>query len=206
MKIDLTKIENDKFSVNVSHFRKEKPFGVVVVFPGAGYSHMGPCIYYPSSALYEAGYEILNLEYDFRKERLRDNNVETYNEYYNFLVNGLKQFELSENKVILSKSIGTRIIASGDTSEFRKLIWLTPALKDDFVLDSMLSNSTKSLNVIGSKDPFYEQSRMDRLEKSKLKSIIIADADHGLDIDNELDRSIDNLKMIVSSIKDFVLS
>ncbi len=206
MKIDLSKIENYKFSVNVSHFRKAKPRGVVVVFPGAGYSHMGPCIYYPSISLYEEGYEILNLEYDFRKECLKDNSVETYTEYYNFLLNGLRQFELSENKVILSKSIGTRIIASGDTSEFRKMIWLTPALKDDFVLDSMLSNSTKSLNVIGNKDPFYEQSRMDQLEKNKLKSIVIAGADHGLDIDTDLDRTIDNLKMIVSSIKDFVSS
>ncbi len=206
MKVDLEKIKNEKFSVNVSYFRRDNPKGVVVVFPGAGYSHMGPCIYYPSGALYEEGYEILNLEYDFRWECLKDNNVETYAEFYSFLVSGLDQFELPENKIILSKSIGSRIVASGDTSSSNKIIWLTPALKDVFVLDAMISNANRSLNVIGDADPFYDQDKIEQLKNKTLMSLVIAGADHDLDIDTDLNRSIDNLKTIVSTVKDFVVS
>ncbi|MCB0414323.1 MAG: hypothetical protein KDD50_08325, partial [Bdellovibrionales bacterium] len=104
----------------------------------------------------------------------------------------------------LAKSIGTRFIATGNISAFSKIIWLTPALKDDYVLEAILSNSKKSLNIIGSKDRFYEQRRIDQLEQAGVKSLIIADADHGLDIDHDLFRSLDNMKTIMTSILEFV--
>ncbi|MDD0852099.1 hypothetical protein HBN50_03280 [Halobacteriovorax sp. GB3] len=205
MKIDQLTFKSEKFKVNVSHFRQEEPKGIVIIFPGAGYSHMGPCLYYPSGALYNAGYEILNLEYDFRRERLKDNLVETYREFFQFLYSNLIELDLPEEKIILSKSIGTRIIGSGDLTNFDKVIWLTPALKDDFVFHSMLENSHKSLCVIGDADPFYERSRVEQFSKEKLETLVINGADHGLDIDSDLNKSLDELKNIISTIEKFVL-
>lgn len=205
MKIDQLIFKSEKFKVNVSHFRLEDPKGIVIVFPGAGYSHMGPCLYYPSGALYNAGYEVLNLEYDFRRERLKDNTVETYNEFFEFLYQNLFNLDLPEEKVILSKSIGTRIIGSGDLTGFSKVIWLTPALKDDFVFDSMLANSDKSLCIIGDADPFYDLGRVDKLKQKSLETLVVQGADHGLDIDSDLPKSLDELKNIISTIERFVL-
>ncbi len=83
MNIDLLKFENDKYSVDVSHFKLEQAKGIVIVFPGAGYSQMEPCIYYPSTALLENGYELLNIEYDFRKDRL---NGDSQSDYADFML------------------------------------------------------------------------------------------------------------------------
>lgn len=205
MKIDQSTFKSEKFKINVSHFRLEDPKGIVIVFPGAGYSHMGPCLYYPSGALYNAGYEILNLEYDFRRERLRDNTVETYKEFFDFLYQNLFNLDLPEDKIILSKSIGTRIIGSGDLTSFSKVIWLTPSLKDDFVFDSMLANSEKSLCVIGDNDPFYSPERIDQLTQNKLETLVVQGADHGLDIDSDLPKSLDELKNIILVIERFII-
>lgn len=205
MQIDLETIENDKYKVNISHFRRDEPKGIVVVFPGAGYSHMGPCLYYSSGALYEQGYEVFNFEYDFRRERLESNLESTYKMYFDFLMNGLEKFNLPDRKIILSKSIGTRIVASGNIERFDKIIWLTPALKDDFVYQKMANLANKSLSVIGDCDPFFDQEKINELDSRGMNSLVISGADHGLDIDTDLNRSLDELKNVISRVEEFVL-
>lgn len=200
MKIDLSKIENNKFSVNVSHFRIAKPRGVVVVFPGAGYSFMGPCFYYSTNALYELGFEIFNFEYDFRRIQLEDNSIASYKEFRGFLISKLNEYELPKNKIALCKSIGTRVIASDECEVFEKIIWITPAIKDDFVLNSIAKNAKKSLSIIGSEDPFYDSDILSNLEHLGARSVVIQGADHGLDIDSNINQSLDNMKVIVDEI------
>lgn len=42
MDIELKTIRSREFEVDVSHFKVSSPKGTVLVFPGAGYSFMGP--------------------------------------------------------------------------------------------------------------------------------------------------------------------
>mgnify|MGYP003684215023 CR=1 FL=1 len=204
MDINLSKFENDTYSVDVSHFRLDNARGVVIVFPGAGYSHMGPCIYYPSTALYKNGYEILNIEYDFRKEGLRDGSQESYEKYFTFLIENIKKLKLPSQKVAFCKSIGTRIVGSMETNLFDKIIWSTPALKDDYVYNSIYGLQEKSLVVIGDKDPFYSEKQLNELKNNSVQCLVIQGADHGLDIDGDLSRSLDEMKTIVSETLKFV--
>lgn len=204
MNIDLLKFENDKYSVDVSHFKLEQANGIVIVFPGAGYSHMGPCIYYPSTALYENGYELLNIEYDFRKDRLDGDSQSVYADYCDFLIENIQSLSLKGEVIAFTKSVGTRIVGSVNTSVFDKIIWSTPALKDDFVMDSISKLGSKSLVVIGSNDPFYSVEAIKKLKENSVNTMVIQDADHGLDIDNDLNRSLDEMKKIISRTLDFV--
>lgn len=199
-------LENDKYNVQISHFRKDDPKGIIIVFPGAGYSCMGPCLYYPSGALYEKGYELLNIEYDFRKERLKDNSRDTYRDFLKFLLSEIFKLNLPHNKVALCKSIGTRIFTSEISKEFSKAILLTPCLTDDFVFEEMKLLEDKCLFVIGDRDPFYIEDRVTELQQNGLPALIIKDADHGLDIDYDLNRSLDEMKRIISTVEDFVES
>lgn len=204
MKIELSTIKNKKFEVNISHFKQEKPRGILIVFPGAGYSCMGPCLYYPSNALYKKGFEILNIEYDFRRKPLEADSETYYKEFFDFIEEQLKQLDLPQKKYILSKSIGTRILASGNCEGFEKIVWLTPAIKDQFVIESIMKVCDKSLVVIGDRDPLYDLEKIQALETKGIKSIVIEGADHGLDIDNDLNKSLDELKVITACIEDFI--
>lgn len=204
MNIDLITFKNEKFSVDVSYFKLEKPKGVIVVFPGAGYSHMGPCIYYPSTGLYENGYELLNIEYDFRKNRLESNSQDSYAEYFDFLLSNIKNLNLSGEVIAFCKSIGTRIVGSKSNEIFDKVIWSTPSLKDDFVLQSIAELGKRSLVIIGTADPFYSKEKVDELINSSVSALVIKDADHGLDIDSDLIRSLDEMKNIITKTIEFV--
>lgn len=204
MNIDLITFKNKKFSVDVSYFKLEKPKGVIVVFPGADYSCMGLCIYYPSTALYENGYELLNIEYDFRKNRLESDSQDSYTEYFDFLLSNIKNLNLSGELIAFCKSIGTRIVASKKNKIFDKVIWSTPSLKDDFVLKSIAELEKKSLVIIGTADPLYSKEKLDNLTNSSVNSLVIKGADHGLDIDTDLNRSLDEMKNIISKTLEFV--
>ena len=63
-----------------------------------------------------------------------------------------------------------------------------------------------SLCIIGDEDPFYEQGIINRLLEENLETLVINGADHGLDIDSDLMRSIDNLKSIVASVENFIIN
>lgn len=204
MKIEMYENKEKDYEICISHFQNEDPKGVVLVFPGAGYSHMGPCLYYPSNALLELGYDVINFEYDFRKKKIKDESVESYAEFYTFLMNSVKNIDLPATKVALAKSIGTRILASGDPSLFSKIIWLTPAIKNQFVVDSIINCANKSQVIIGDKDPFFDKEIIKNLKDEGVSLKIIPGADHGLDIDSDLDQSLEEMKSIVTSIEDFI--
>ena len=202
MKIDLHKFSQDEFTFNISHLKHEEKSskGFVLVLPGAGYSHMGPCIYYPSTMLFEAGYEIVNIEYDLRWGQLLESSQTYYGKLMRFIEESVNSLDLPEDRLVLAKSIGTRLLASLDVHA-TKYIWLTPALKDDFVVEAILSQNEKSLVVIGDKDPFYLPDQITLFSES----LVIKDADHGLDIDNCIDSSLKVLKELVQTIEKFFI-
>lgn len=204
MKIELKKFEKSDFKIDVSHFRLGNPDGVVVVFPGAGYSHMGPCLYYPSNFFLDNNYEVINFEYDFRQQRLKDESQESFREYFDFLLGILEELEIHPNRIALSKSIGTRILGSRDTNFFKQKIWLTPALKNQFVVDSILNSKSNSLVVIGTADPFYKKDVIKDIKSHDVHYFEILGADHGLDIDGDILKTLNEMKNIVSCIKDFI--
>ena len=142
MKIELLKLKNNQYELNASYFRHYtlQPRGLVLVLPGAGYSFMGPCIYYPSTLLFEMGYEILNIEYDFRWNQYEDSGKESHAGLMELIDSEVQKIGYSNDLITISKSIGTRLFATSSLKA-RKLIWLTPALKDDFVKKSIVENN-----------------------------------------------------------------
>lgn len=193
MKFDLLKLPH---GLKASYYKMNIPDGVVIVLPGAGYSAMGPAIYYPTEQLFNREYNILNFEYEFKWIQ---HTGEAYAEFMNKIKEGLNTLDLPTKKVVLAKSIGTRFLASS-MIEAHKYIWLTPALEDDFVYEKMLEHNENSLTIIGDKDQFYNEERLSKLSHK----LILKGTDHGLDVGGNVYQSIDNLKLIVKSIDDFV--
>lgn len=201
MNIEVKKFEKTNYEITVSHFKQENPEGVLIVFPGAGYSCMGPCLYYPSNLFLENNYEVLNLEYDFRVNRLKDNSKESYSNYFDFIFSCLSELELPEKKIALCKSIGTRIVASNKLNDlFSEIIWLTPAIKDEFVFEEIMKKANKSLIVIGTADQFYADDKVLMMESSGARCNRVLGADHGLDIDGDTGSSIVQMEKVVTWI------
>lgn len=204
MKIDLFNYQEQDFKVTASYLHQEQSNKNLSVLPGAGFSHMEPCLYYPSHKLFELGYNVLNYEYDFRQVRLRYNENESYQDFYDFLISSSKDLNHNKNKIVMAKSIGTRIFASAKDPDFKKYIWLTPAIKDEYVRASIIKQKSNSLVIIGNKDPFYSEDIVNEMKIGKVKVLIIPGADHSLDIDNDISESLIQMKSIVDSVENFI--
>ena len=134
-----------------------------------------------SNLFLDSNYDIVNFEYDFRENSLKDNSELTYSEYFDFLDGVLEQLELPEKKVALCKSIGTRIVASNKRNNiFSEIIWLTPAIKDEFVANEIKKKSDRSLVVIGTSDPFFDQDLISSIKETGVKCKLVEGADHVL--------------------------
>lgn len=205
MNIDLHTFESNSYSVNVSHFRMGNPKGVLYVFPGAGYSFMGPCLYYPTNLFLDNEYDVLNFEYDFRQNRLRDESQEGYASYCSFLIEQAKKLNLPNKKIVLSKSLGTRIVASRlEENFFDGYIWLTPALKNGFVHKAILTKAKSSLCAIGTKDPHYDTELVDIQKSLGVAVELLEGADHGLDIEGNPLQSLKIMDQLIRAISGFM--
>ena len=116
----------------------------------------------------DQGYDILNFEYNFRqngsrKERFPKDEEEAYKEFFDFLMTKINDLKLPATKLVLAKSLGTRIIAAGNTDIFQKVFWFTPALKDSFVREK-ISKRVKS-------PPFSLEMRISFLMRKLLKTL-----------------------------------
>jgi hypothetical protein len=105
----------------------------------------------------------------------------------------------------MAKRIGTRIVGSAHLDCFEKIIWLTPAIKDEFVTEAIKLKRNKSLVIIGDKDPFYDKGLVSEILGHDVACEVIKGADHGLDNDSDLNESLDNMKLILNSIKKFIM-
>lgn len=201
MKIELLNFKNTDFNLNASYFvqSKEDSKGLVLVLPGAGYSFMGPCLYYPTNFLFDLGYNILNIEYDFRWKTYTGTSKEDYASLMKFLDQEVENIKQDKELIILAKSIGTRFLATSKLQAY-KYIWLTPALKDDFVKNAIQVKDRNSLVIIGDKDPFYDEETLSLIQNK----LIISGADHGLDIEKDINKSLDGMKNIIQNIGQFL--
>ena len=212
MNIELYDFSNNSFEVKASHYSNITDSackGVCLVFPGAEYSHMGPCLYYPSKFLLEQGYDILNFEYNFRqngsrKERFPKDNENAYKEFFDFLMTKINDLKLPSTKLALAKSLGTRIIAAGNTDIFQKVFWFTPALKDNFVKQKISKEGEKSSVFIGDEDFFFDEKVIETFEQSLVKVHVVKNGDNGLEINKNLIQSIDEMKNVMGAFQKFL--
>ena len=210
--MELYDFSNNSFEVKASHFQYNTKLdckGVCLVFPGAEYSHMGPCLYYPSKFLLEQGYSILNFEYNFRqngsrKERFPEDDEKVYKEFFDFLMTKINALKLPSTKLVLAKSLGTRIIAAGNIDIFQKVFWFTPALKDNFVKQKISKQGEKSSVFIGDEDFFFDEKVIKGFKKSFVKVHVVKNGDNGLEINNNLIQSIDEMKNVMSAFQKFM--
>jgi hypothetical protein len=110
-----------------------------------------------------------------------------------------------EIEVLAGKSLGTRSIAYlmsryPELSEV-KTILLTPIMSDPTLIEIMRESKSNSLVVIGTADPFYDIDTIELIQDNiAMKCYVVMDANHGLQIQNDLQKSLVVLQGVVQEI------
>jgi hypothetical protein len=108
--------------------------------------------------------------------------------------------------VLAQEQIGY-LITNEMIPESTKVIWLTPLLNDKKLRDEMKQHGNLSLFICGTADPYYEAKYMTEIQTATQGQVLLIDnADHLLNIVDDVNRSIYELGNIIDNIKAFVFN
>jgi hypothetical protein len=199
-----------------NHFikQKETASNLVVVFPGGGYTTMGPMLYYTANAAVERGEDVLLVEYGhlFKDPSLsRETREALICEIAENALNTALQERSYDRLVLVGKSMGTRALAhlartkqkwNVDDKSVRS-IWLTPVLNMPGIAEEVGNLGEAQFLVTGTADdPYYQASALEKFSES-VETFVVPGADHGLDIPNDVQASIRTMEELVRRIIEF---
>lgn len=211
MKISTLDWVFEKFNIPVTLYRNENSKGLLVVFPGGGYSSFGPALYYPTNLYLNKSYDVLSLDYDFKRFSYEGDRAVFLKALGLFIFQKIN-IDFNQQKIhLIAKSIGTNIIAESydqiDANlkeRIQKVVLLTPVWNQSIVMEKLLPLGSKSFHVIGTADKLYDKDFEKVLLDKNIGFLTISNADHGLDIEGDVEQSLIELKKLVSAIQSFV--
>ncbi len=188
---------------------------IALVFPGLAYNPTMPLLHYSVQSILATGINVLTVDYDysnnpkFLKQSLRNRSDWLTGD----VEAALKFVTKEENQKVVcltGKSLGTLalgyLLETHENLRDAKTIWLTPLIKNPELMEQMLSYMKDAIMVIGTSDSQYDIEIIDRLNANTLLGGIVVDgADHSLEIEGDVTKSLRVLMQIVTIIQQFLI-
>lgn len=188
---------------------------LAVLLPGLNYSCDHPLLYYTTTILLEHSFDVVQLwaNYTVTEYQSLSNQEQLHRlaEDATALINaGLAQRNYSR-LLLVGKSIGTltlgALFSNSETFLDAHAIWFTPLTQYTVVVRGMARAHKKSLYVAGSNDRSFDTGPLRSAPfYASHQNLVIQDADHSLQIPNDLPRSLDMMKQIVAAVDAYVKS
>lgn len=183
-----------------------------IILPGYRYSvEMAP-LYYAGNILLDQGADLLRVEYAYYRTDFIEQSEDEQDKWIARDVFAACQAGLAhrsyEKITLIGKSIGT--IAMGHLLAdpiFQRAtcIWLTPLLTIDWLCSRIEQTHPRSLFVIGTADRFYKPDLLHWLEHiTGGRSLVLEGANHALEIEGDIPRSLMLLSQIVETMQEFL--
>ncbi|WP_102027832.1 alpha/beta hydrolase [Salirhabdus sp. Marseille-P4669] len=185
--------------------------GLVIFFPGAGYTVQSPIFHYGTGLFLSHSYDVLQVNYSYKDPFYDSFSNEELNEAIHFDSKAVVEKYVAEKSydqyILLGKSIGTiplTSITNMNSFERAKVIWLTPLLTEEEVYNGMIHTKNQSLCIIGDKDRFYDDGRYKEvLSNPNMTSKLIPNVNHSLERDFHIFDSITVLKEVMKEMEQF---
>jgi len=187
---------------------------LAILLPGVGYNNDMPLLYYSSKVLNSKGYSILKVNYRYKdNEEFNNASFKEIRKWIRADVIASTETLFKENEfeeiVLVCKSVGTiaGIESLKTIKELRtaKIIWQTPLIHMDEIVNDLNEIENESLILIGTNDQCYVKENIDLLgAKKNYKNIIIPDADHRLEVSGDIQQSIKIIETITKEISNFI--
>ena len=179
---------------------------IAILFPGIGYTHDKPLMYYSRKIAMDKGYETICIEYSNLPENIKGNTEKMKQALligYNQSVEQLKNLDYSEYEevLIVGKSLGTVIAAKYHEEYCKKssLVLYTP-VEATFRFDIKTA-----IAFIGDSDPWSNLNIVKELSsKSNVPLHIYNECNHSLEVIGDCAKNIEILKDVMNKTSEFV--
>ncbi len=194
--------------------QKEGTEHAAIILPGLGYNCQMPLLFYSLNLMLSLKADVLTVEYAYNRSRdfkVLDEDGRTrwlttdVQSAYQAL-NGHRSYK---KITFIGKSLGTKamghVLANEAIPAAVNAVWLTPLLKDESLREQIKKYTGRSLFVIGTADPHHDAGYMKEIqEATKGYVLLIEEADHLLNVKDDVKRSIQELEKVMDGIKVFV--
>lgn len=196
-------------------FRQEQETSLLaIIFPGYEYNIDMPVLYYLSHLLREMGADLLSVEYDYARRAdfpaLPDKERMSWLYADAAAACGAALKQRAYRQIVLAgKSIGTlamgHLLATEPRVKAARYIWLTPLLHDKQLRAQITLGRPRSLFVIGTADGHFAPSYLEEVvEATQGQSLVIENANHGLEVKGRVDQSLKALERVVAAAEAFL--
>jgi hypothetical protein len=183
-----------------------------IILPGYRHSVDMADLHYAGRILLEQGADLLRVEYVYyqtdvmrQAESIQDAWIST--DVFAACNAGLS-YRPYTKITLVGKSLGT--IAMGHLLADRRFqgancVWFTPLLTIEWLCSRIEQVHPRSLFILGTADKFYQPDVLKHLENvTNGRSLVIEDANHGLEIPGSIPKSLMVLTQIVQALMDFL--
>ena len=181
---------------------------LAILLPGINYSTDRPLMDYSKRLVMEMNYDVLAIDYGFQIARKCFNKDTEINIIIHESIEVLREALKDINKkyeeiLIIGKSIGT-IVQIHMQKEFNKginirNIYLTP-IEKTFEL-----GINKSLVITGTNDTWISKESISKIHNiNDVKLVVIEGANHSLNINGDILKSIDVIKSVIKVEKEYI--
>jgi hypothetical protein len=187
---------------------------LAILFPGYGYRVTMPLLYYPQRLLVGRGADVLCVEYAYdRHPGFRNLTEAEWDRWFSADIEAACDAGLAQRPyqrlTLVGKSLGTLATAHLLTTDTRleraDCVWLTPLLHNERQRAQIVKAKPRSLFVVGTADTHYDRAVLRELEQATGgQSVVIEGADHSLEIEGSVPRSLDALRQVLDALAGFL--
>ncbi|MBN2392313.1 MAG: hypothetical protein JXR84_16410 [Anaerolineae bacterium] len=191
--------------------QRDETSHAAIVLPGLGYTAQMPLLFYVTNHLLSLGADVLQVNYDYmdtfrgldgatRERRLFADSDAAYHT--------LCEQRPYTHLTIVGKSLGTQamthLLATQKLPARAEALWLTPVLTNAAVREQIASFAGPSLVVIGTADSYYDPALLAEIGETAMRTFAIIDgADHGMNVGDDVFRSLRALENALRAVADF---
>jgi len=181
--------------------------------PGGNYGPDAPMLYYPRELLMAQGWDTLDIQFGFQtagEELTLEKAPEVYQDARTALLAALlgRQYE---RIVLVGKSLSTGVVAQlclqEDAAKECRAVYLTPTLGWGLFDQAFVRTTQPALLALGTRDRFYQPELLEKLRAARsFELVLVEGADHSMDVEGNLERSLAGLRRVVQAVVEFATS
>ena len=182
---------------------------LAVFFPGLTYRNTMPALYYPRQLMLARGYDVLSVDYAYDQipefmDLSEQDKIAWIGADAQAAVEAVFALGQYEHFTLVGKSLGTAAMAAVVPDEpglaSADLVWLTPGFKTHGVLEGMARCSQRSLIVLGTEDPHYEEVHVAAARARGAEVILLPGFDHGLEKPGHVADTVAGMHTIIERV------